>query len=106
MGHPRVKSGSNEQIPYSEESHGKPSVFACPECRGVLWELEEGRLVRYRCRVGHGYTARLKGELDESAGTALAKQPEFVVLNMETTSGLGEDHVADDLGVFNCKKRF
>jgi hypothetical protein len=48
---------ANEQVAYSEESNGKPSVFACPECSGVLWELKEERLLRYRCRVGHSYTA-------------------------------------------------
>lgn len=31
---------------------GKPSVFGCPECGGVLWEMDEGPLPRYRCRVG------------------------------------------------------
>lgn len=36
---------------------GKPSVFGCPECGGVLWEMEDGALLRYRCRVGHAYTA-------------------------------------------------
>jgi two-component system chemotaxis response regulator CheB len=36
---------------------GKPSVFSCPECSGALWELEESGLLRFRCRVGHAYTA-------------------------------------------------
>ena len=35
---------------------GKPSGFACPECSGVLWELQEGKLVRFRCRTGHAYS--------------------------------------------------
>lgn len=36
---------------------GTPSVFACPDCGGVLWELQDGDLVHYRCRVGHAYSA-------------------------------------------------
>ena len=35
---------------------GPPSAFTCPECSGALWELREGELVRYRCRVGHAYS--------------------------------------------------
>jgi len=41
----------------SDDQPGVPSVYACPECHGVLWELQEGRVLRYRCRVGHAYTA-------------------------------------------------
>jgi hypothetical protein len=29
---------------------GKLSTFTCPECHGPLWELDEGDLIRYRCR--------------------------------------------------------
>jgi two-component system chemotaxis response regulator CheB len=35
---------------------GKPSGFACPECSGVLWELQDGKVVRFRCRTGHAYS--------------------------------------------------
>jgi two-component system chemotaxis response regulator CheB len=35
---------------------GVPSHFSCPDCGGVLFELNDKGLLRYRCRVGHGYT--------------------------------------------------
>jgi two-component system, chemotaxis family, protein-glutamate methylesterase/glutaminase len=36
---------------------GQPSPFSCPECRGVLWEIDDGGVLRYRCHVGHAFTA-------------------------------------------------
>lgn len=36
---------------------GKPSLLTCPECSGALMELREGKLVRYRCHTGHGFTS-------------------------------------------------
>jgi len=41
----------------NEEKLGKPSVLTCPECQGALWEIEEEKLVRFRCRVGHSYSS-------------------------------------------------
>lgn len=36
---------------------GEPSPYSCPECGGVLWELRDGEMLRFRCRVGHAYTS-------------------------------------------------
>lgn len=36
---------------------GPPTPLTCPDCGGALWELQEGEVVRYRCHVGHGYSA-------------------------------------------------
>lgn len=35
---------------------GKESGYSCPECGGVLWELGNGSLLRFRCRVGHAFS--------------------------------------------------
>lgn len=51
----------------SGEHRGDLSGFTCPECAGPLYEIREGRLFRYRCRVGHAYTA--EGVLDGKDGT-------------------------------------
>jgi two-component system chemotaxis response regulator CheB len=34
---------------------GTPSAFSCPSCNGVLWEIREGDLARYRCHAGHAF---------------------------------------------------
>jgi two-component system chemotaxis response regulator CheB len=52
---------------------GRRSPLACPDCHGVMWEIDEGNLVRYRCHVGHTYTAELMSmALDESLRRGLA----------------------------------
>jgi two-component system chemotaxis response regulator CheB len=65
-GGPSVSEEMDQEVAYAEldldtiESDGvtsMPSTFGCPECGGVLWELRDGALVRFRCRVGHAYTA-------------------------------------------------
>ena len=41
----------------SEEKLGELSPYNCPDCNGVLWEIHDGPLTRYRCHTGHGYTS-------------------------------------------------
>ena len=31
--------------------------FTCPDCGGNLWEVNQGKVLRYRCHTGHAYTA-------------------------------------------------
>jgi two-component system chemotaxis response regulator CheB len=38
------------------EQPGVPASMGCPECGGTLWEMQNGHLVRYRCRVGHAFS--------------------------------------------------
>lgn len=37
---------------------GELSPFTCPECRGTLTALTEGRIVRFRCHTGHAFSAK------------------------------------------------
>lgn len=41
---------------YTNERTGKPSVYSCPDCGGVLWEIEDNDILRFRCRVGHAFS--------------------------------------------------
>ncbi|HEX6974526.1 MAG TPA: chemotaxis protein CheB [Vicinamibacterales bacterium] len=43
-----------------------PSMFACPECHGVLFRLTASAFTRYRCHTGHAYSAEaLLASIDE-----------------------------------------
>ena len=61
----------------NEHDHiGIPSVYSCPECGGVLWEIQDHSLLRFRCRVGHAFTletmlAQQEETLEEALWTAL-----------------------------------
>lgn len=41
------------------ERRGEVSTFTCPECGGSLWQVDETRLVRFRCHVGHAYNGEV-----------------------------------------------
>jgi two-component system chemotaxis response regulator CheB len=57
---------------HGDERPGEPSVFTCPDCHGTLFQLNEGDLVRFRCRVGHAYSAgNLLAAESEAVETAL-----------------------------------
>ncbi len=52
----------------NHKEYGKPSVLTCPDCGGVLWEFDDGNLLRFRCHVGHSYSIET---LLEQQGTEL-----------------------------------
>jgi two-component system chemotaxis response regulator CheB len=51
---------------------GQVSVFTCPECGGSLWQVDERKLLRFRCHVGHAYNGEaLLAEQSEALEAAL-----------------------------------
>jgi two-component system chemotaxis response regulator CheB len=64
---------------------GEPSLYACPECHGVLLQLAEGRHVRFRCHTGHAYSpeslmADMAGKTEDSLWSAVRSVQEQVIL--------------------------
>jgi len=57
---------------HSRQKPGTPSRFSCPECNGVLWEIDEDDIPHFRCRVGHAYADEaLLAKQSDSVETAL-----------------------------------
>ena len=53
-------------------SLGEASALTCPECHGVLIEITNGRLVRFRCHTGQAFSMNsLLAELTESTENTL-----------------------------------
>lgn len=48
-----------DPVPHASHTANEntPSVFTCPECHGTLFLVEEDNFERFRCRVGHGFSA-------------------------------------------------
>ena len=64
---------------------GRRSVLTCPDCNGVLWEIDENELVRFRCHLGHAFGAELMNlaieeNLRRALGSALRALEERTVL--------------------------
>ena len=97
--HPPVEGGENEQnlkAAYFDEGEGNPSVFACPECHGVLWEVRDGDLVLFRCRVGHSYgseslATELSGASEAALWAAMRALEEKAAMQRRIADGLGSN---------------
>lgn len=90
------KPDENLEVAYPNEGGGTPSVFACPECHGVLWELKNKKMTRFRCRVGHSYgTESLAKELSMASENALwaavRALEEKAAIQRRTAQGMGHD---------------
>jgi two-component system chemotaxis response regulator CheB len=46
-----------DELIASVERIGRISKLTCPDCHGALWEINDDKILRYRCHVGHAYSA-------------------------------------------------
>jgi two-component system chemotaxis response regulator CheB len=54
------------------ERNGPPSGYGCPDCSGVLFVQGDETMLRFRCRIGHAWTADgLLAQQDVTLETAL-----------------------------------
>jgi hypothetical protein len=49
---------------------GRTSIFTCPDCGGVLFELNDKHPVRYRCHTGHAFSLRSLASTQEEVSDA------------------------------------
>jgi two-component system, chemotaxis family, protein-glutamate methylesterase/glutaminase len=74
---------------------GQRSVLTCPDCGGIMWEIKDGDLSRYRCHIGHAYTqetitAGVDQHLKRALATALRALNERVALVSKMRDEAGE----------------
>jgi two-component system chemotaxis response regulator CheB len=51
-----------DELIASVDRIGKVSRLTCPDCHGALWEINDEDILRYRCHVGHAYSAEALSE--------------------------------------------
>jgi two-component system chemotaxis response regulator CheB len=76
--------------------------FTCPECHGVLVQVNEGKIKRYRCHTGHAYSrsallSEITEKTDESYWSAMRSLEEAAMLLKQMgddLAGNGQDKAA------------
>jgi two-component system chemotaxis response regulator CheB len=83
---PQLPSEST-QVASMEKMYGPPSALTCPECGGSLWEIVEGRALRYQCHTGHRFSpdtldSEQRSAVDSALWTAVRVLEEHADLKM------------------------
>jgi two-component system chemotaxis response regulator CheB len=70
---------------------GPLSPYTCPECSGVLVQVRDGRLLRFRCHTGHAYSVEsLLAAINESIEQTLWSTVRVLEEHMLLLRHLGE----------------
>ena len=91
---------------------GTPSGLPCPDCNGVLFEVPDDDVLRFRCRVGHAWASgsllqRQDGELESALWMALRVLEDKGALNRQMAerarqrgsrlTAVGHERTAEDV---------
>ncbi len=97
-----LAAGDLDTMEDSAHHPGKVSAFGCPDCGGVLWEINEGNFTRYRCRVGHAWTGdalvmQLSATVDNALWVAIRALEESAALYRQ----IAQRHQAKGMTTFS-----
>jgi two-component system chemotaxis response regulator CheB len=78
---------------------GEPSNYACPECHGVLLQMTEGDLFRFRCHTGHAYSiesllADITEKMDDALWNSIRAYEEGELFMRQMAEHMGDQHNA------------
>ena len=87
---------------------GEPSVFACPECHGVLLKMIEGKRTRFRCHTGHAFSVDsllvgITEGIGETLWSAIRAMEEGVLLMRHMADHLSEAEDKETARLFREK---
>jgi two-component system, chemotaxis family, protein-glutamate methylesterase/glutaminase len=102
-------SGLDPSIFERNESVGTLSAISCPTCKGPLWEIQDDRLIRYRCCVGHAFTAESVAEalgesVEDALWAALNTLEESSLLYSRLAADAQSRHHSQSAKIFNRKQ--
>ncbi len=92
------------------EAIGTHAGVSCPECHGPIWKIKDGSLQRYRCHVGHAYSAKtmLAGQVEAQEThlwQALRLMKERMTLIWEMRAQAENENRAEDAATYEVNVR-
>ena len=72
---------------FLREDETRLTRLTCPDCGGVLWEIDDLDILRFRCRTGHAWTV---GSLTAEQDTAVEEALWASLRALEDTAALAE----------------
>lgn len=82
---------------------GKSAIYSCPDCSGVLWQIEENGVIYFQCHVGHRLSPevlliRKSNELETALWSCVRTLQEKASINLQLAAQMrskGQNEVAE-----------